>query len=271
MQQKKNIISIINSTANSCAAHTITTFMKHISMLALLLKTFALGARAEDYVITYTNDGTTYYLARKDQSSLQSVTIFDPTTCIWSCASNPNSMTAGTLNNSNTYGYLFQTVDGTRYFLSADGDALALVTSASSSNYTRWRTDGTYVYNRYSSSRSYYIGLSNNGVARQTNTTNASRPYPVTFTPVSTTFTNPSINGNTVLTAIGDYTYTSAGATYQTGGYTNYIFYGTNHYLLDNNNTAITPKAATLSETTWSLTANDYATINSSGAVTVGI
>ena len=57
MQQKKNIISIINSTANSYAAHTISTFMKHISMLALLLMAFALGARGQlaDGVYTINN------------------------------------------------------------------------------------------------------------------------------------------------------------------------------------------------------------------------
>lgn len=56
MQQKKNIISITTSAANSCAAHT-TTFMKHISMLALLLMTFALGARGQlaDGVYTINN------------------------------------------------------------------------------------------------------------------------------------------------------------------------------------------------------------------------
>ena len=267
MQQKKNTI-LTTSTANSRAAHTIPTLMKRITMMLALILSFAFGVRAADYVITYTNGGTTYYLARKDKSSLQSVTIFDPTTCIWSCASNTNGTEAGTLNNSNTYGYLFQTVNGTRYFLSADGDALALVTSASSSNYTRWRTNGTFVYNRYSSSRSYYIGLSNNGVARQTNQNNASRPYQVTFTPVSPTFTNPTINGNDVLTATGNYTYTASGAAYQAGGYTNYYFNSENHYY-NSDNSAITPKAATLSGTAWSISTNEYATINSSGVVTV--
>ena len=97
MQQKKNIISIINSAANSCAAHTIPTFMKHISLLALLLMTFALGARAADYVITYTNGGTTYYLGMNG-NKLQAKTTFD-ITCVWTCL---NGNTETTLGNNNS-------------------------------------------------------------------------------------------------------------------------------------------------------------------------
>jgi len=70
MQQKKNIISITTSAANSCAAHTITTFMKHISMLALLLMAFALGARGQGTVtITHywKNDGTPWSTSNLNQ------------------------------------------------------------------------------------------------------------------------------------------------------------------------------------------------------------
>ncbi len=70
MQQKKNIISITTSAANSCAAHTITTFMKHISMLALLLMAFALGARGQETVtITHywKNDGTPWSTSNLNQ------------------------------------------------------------------------------------------------------------------------------------------------------------------------------------------------------------
>lgn len=269
IMNKTNVFGAVQNSASSSSR--ISNFTKRFAVLTLLLLTFVLGARAADYVISYTNGGTTYYLARNGTTGVQRVTTFDPTTCIWSCASNTAGTTAGTLNNSNTYGYLFQTVNGTRYFLSAEDDALALVTSASSNNnsFTRWRTNGTYVYNRYSNSRSYYIGLSNNGVARQTNQSNASRPYQVTFTPVSPTLTNPTINGNDVLTATGNYTYTASGATYQAGGYVNYSFNNANHFF-DNNNTAITPEAATLNGTAWSISANEYVTINSStGVVTV--
>lgn len=253
-------------SARNFARNSANNF-RRIAVLLVLLLSFAFGAKAADYVISYTNGGTTYYLARNGTTGVQRVTTFDPTTCIWSCSSNTAGTTAGTLNNSNTYGYLFQTVNGTRYFLGAPDADLALATNVN--NYYRWRTNGTYVYNRYNSSNSYYINLAN-GVARSTTAYTASnaRPYEVTTPTVDVTSTNPTINGADVLTATGNYTYTASGAAYQAGGYVNYRFNNTDHYF-DNNNTAITPEAATLNGIAWSISANEYATINSSGIVTV--
>ncbi len=148
---------------------------KFLFTLALLLA--AAGARAADYVLAYVNGGTTYYLARNGTNAVQRVTTFNPTTCIWSCSSNTDGTTAGTLN-SDTYGYLFQTVNGTRYFLGAPDADLALATNVPN-NYYRWRTNDTYVYNRYNNN-SYYINL-NNGVERAwTESGTCARPYEVT-------------------------------------------------------------------------------------------
>ena len=233
---------------------------------ALLLT--AVGAKAADYVLAYVNGGTTYYLARNGTTAVQRVTTFDPTTCIWSCASNTAGTTAGTLNNSNTYGYLFQTVNSTRYFLGAPDADLALATNVPN-NYYRWRTNGTYVYNRYSGTYSYYVNLAN-GVARNTtaNTASNARPYEVTTSTVDATSTNPTINGADVLTATGNSTYTATGAAYRMG-YTNYNFNSANHYVDANGNSFTgTPANATLTYT-WSLESNSYATVNNSGVVTV--
>lgn len=151
---------------------------KFLFTLALLLA--AAGARAADYVLAYVNGGTTYYLARNGTNAVQRVTTFNPTTCIWSCSSNTDGTTAGTLNDSDAYGYLFQTVNGTRYFLNAGANALGLGTNAADNNYYRWRTNGTYVYNRYNNNyynNSYYINL-NNGVERAgTGSGTCARPY----------------------------------------------------------------------------------------------
>lgn len=248
---------------------------KFLFTLALLFA--AAGARAADYVISYTNDGTTYYLARNGTTAVQRVTTFDPTTCIWSCASNTAGTTAGTLNDNNTYGYLFQTVNGTRYFLGAPDADLALATNVpnnNNNNYYRWRTNGTYVYNRYNNNTSYYINLAN-GVVRNTtaNTASNARPYQVTTSTVDATSTNPTINGADVLTATGNSTYTATGAAYRIG-YTNYQFNNANHYFdSDGNSFTGTPGAATIGTYTWSLESNSYATLNTStgstGVVTV--
>ena len=71
-----------------------------------------------------------------------------------------------------------------------------------------------------------------------------------------------------MLTSTGNSTYTASGAAYREGGYTNYRFNNTDHFL--NGNTAITPANATIGTYTWSLDDNAYATVNStSGVVTV--
>ncbi|MBO5952151.1 MAG: hypothetical protein J6Q08_05490, partial [Bacteroidaceae bacterium] len=261
---KTNVFGAVQNSASSSSR--ISNFTKRFAVLTLLLLTFVLGTRAADYVISYTNGGTTYYLARNGTTGVQRVTTFDPTTCIWSCSSNTAGTTAGTLNNSNTYGYLFQTVNGTRYFLGAPDADLALATNVPN-NYYRWRTNGTYVYNRYNNSNSYYINLAN-GVDRSTtaNTASNARPYEVTTSTVDVTSTNPTINGADVLTATGNSTYTATGAAYQAGGYTNYRFNNADHFF--SGNTAITPANATLTYA-WSLESNSYATVNNSGVVTV--
>ena len=125
-----------------------------IMTAALLLA--ALPAKAEDYVLAYVNGNTTYYLARNGTSGVQRVTSFNPTTCIWSCSSATDGNTPGTLHNSNTYGYLYQTVGSTKYFLGAANNNLSLATNVPT-NYYRWRTNGTYVYNRYNNRREPYV------------------------------------------------------------------------------------------------------------------
>ena len=236
---------------------------KAVLILSLLMT--AVGAKAEDYVLAYVNGGTTYYLARNGTSGVERVTDFDPTTCVWSCASNTAGTTAGTLNNSNTYGYLYQTVGGTRYFLNASANALGLGTNAGADNYYRWRTNGTYVYNRYNNNTSYYINLAN-GVVRNTtaNTASNARPYAVTTSTVAGSLTGVTISGDETLTATGTYSYSASG-TY-TNSTTNYIFNGTNHY---------SPAQTTSTETTsgtWTVsgTGASYVSVNAStGAITV--
>ena len=225
------------------------------TLLFVVMMMGTVGAKAADYVLAYVNGNTTYYLARNGTTGVQRVMTFDPSTCIWSCASNTEGTTAGTLNNGNTYGYLYQMVNGTRYFLGAPSNAFALATNVPD-NYYRWRTNGTYVYNRYSNNYSYYINLAN-GVARNTtaNTASNARPYEVTTPNTATSSsTNPTISGADVLTTTGDTPeYTASGAAYQIG-YTNYRFNSADHYFDANGNSFTgTPSPATISYTSWSL------------------
>lgn len=252
-----------------------TNLTKRLAMLVTLLITFALGARAADYVITYTSGGTTYYLGMYG-NNLQAKTTFDHT-CIWTCLNGNTETTLGNQsrslrnkNNNNTY-YLTTSCEREGNWNNYTYTWGPLSVQPSASNI--WRSNNSNIYAYYSAGSGWGAWNRNASINVQSlsmidNNTNSSKNYQVTITDISTTSTNPTINGDDILTATGNYTYTASGAAYQAGGYVNYRFNNTDHYF-DNNNTAITPKAATLN-TAWSISANQYATINSSsGVVTV--
>lgn len=230
---------------------------KFLFTLALLLA--AAGARAADYVLTYTTGGTIYYLARNGTTGVQRVTNFDPTTCIWSCSSNTAGTTASTLGTSNRY--LFQTVNGTRYFLNYD---LGFRANTANNN-CRVRINNNLLY-FYSNDR-YIILSGNTPTYSTTTTTGRARADQITSNTVTSLSTNPTINGADVLTATGTSNYNATGAAYRIG-YTDYSFNGVHVYLDANGNTIGTPANATLTNT-WSLESNSYATVNNSGVVTV--
>ena len=228
---------------------------KHIHRLLLLLFLLlgSVGAKAADYVLAYVNGNTTYYLARNGTTGVQRVTAFDPTTCIWSCENAAG--TASQLNNSTTYGWLYQSVNNTKYYLSASSDNFSLVenpsktTGNNSQNYTCWRTNGTYVYNYYqyrqgltNRSYSYYINL-NNTPARNTNANTASnaRPYAITSSTVNatTTITVPAITPATAELDINDaQTFTASATATTTPAYTTYTFNNTTHYYFEGDYTS---------------------------------
>ena len=253
MQQKKNTI-LTTSTANSRAAHTIPTLMKRITVLLALILSFALGARAQsvimsgDYFLTHNVEGTSVNAA--------GTTTFNPATCLWQFAQDnyirPSDNNGDAITSNNNYlQYTSLTLgnDGFNWYRARNNESI-------------YHRTGTSSYNR----TYYYLRLNGTNWQISNNNSNNGKLIQVTITNnIPLTITNPTINGNDVLTATGNYTYTASGAVYQAGGYSNYRFNNTDHYF--DNNTAI--KAATLSGTAWSISTNEYATINSSGVVTV--
>ena len=172
--------------------------LHRIALLAILVLGFGATSRANDYVITYVgSNGTVCYLARSGTSEVERVTTFDFSTCVWSCENSAGE--SSTLNNSTTYGWLYQTVNDTKYYLSASTSSFTLVTDPSkttgnnSKNYTCWRTNGTYVYNYYqyrqgmsNKANSYYIGL-DNPPERTTSSTNSTNATPIEVTKTNST------------------------------------------------------------------------------------
>ncbi|MCQ2297857.1 MAG: Ig-like domain-containing protein [Bacteroidales bacterium] len=158
------------------------------SLLFLCLMLTSVGAWAADYVLTYTaNNGTTYYLARNGRTDVTRVNTFNPTTCIWSCENAAGA--AGTIGNNTTYGWLYQTVGGTKYYLKHGGTVGLTTTKATgtgnnSRNTTCWRTNGTYVYNYYrtNTTTTYFITLNGDPGSRTSANANCAIPYQVTTT-----------------------------------------------------------------------------------------
>lgn len=229
--------------------------------LVTLLLLGGMTAKAADYVLTYTTNGTTYYLARNGTSGVQRVSTFDPTTCIWSCASNTDGSTANTLATNNNR-YLFQTVNGTKYFLNY---SLGLRSTTANNNCRVRRTNSNLVY-FYSNTN--YIILSGATPTTSTSNTGAATAAEVTKSTTASISTAPSFSsGADILTATGNSNYTASAAAYRIG-YTNYTFSGASHYIDVNGNAFTgTPAAANISYS-WSLTPNDYATV--SGTTTTG-
>ena len=245
------------STLNgSHAAHSVYSPLRRLTLLVTLLMTFALGARAQSVIMS----GNNYLTHNEAGTSVNATatTTFNPSTCLWffeqdnyirTADKNGDAITAN--NNYLQYTSLTLGNDGFNWYRARNNQNIYHRTGNRNYTYYYLRLNGTNWQ------------ISNN------NSNNGGQLIQVSITPVSTTFTNPTINGNDALTVTGNYTYTASGAAYQAGGYTNYYFNSENHYY-NSDNSAITPKAAALSGTAWSISTNEYATINSStGVVTV--
>ena len=232
-----------NNTPNTPITNHPTR-LRHILLLALLALT-SVGIKAADYVLAYVNGGTTYYLARNGTSGVQRVRTFDPTTCIWSCEN--TSGAASTLQNNNTYGWLYQTVSGTKYYLKHGGTPGLTTTKSTSSgrrsyNTTCWRTNGTYIYNAYQANSNtittYFLDLNNNVSSTTTSSTTCARPYQTSSQSEDTT-TPPTISaalnsGNTGI----QLSHTNVSGTYLNYKYT--TIGNTTYYWLDGATTAYT-------------------------------
>lgn len=253
----KTIATTQRNTASTLHAHHSThnvhSPLRRLTLLVTLLMTFALGAKAQsvimsgDYFLTHNVEGTSVNAA--------GTTTFNPATCLW-YVDNRNIRTA----NSNG-----QAFNGNNYLQRNN------LSIGSGSQWSQAQNGSTIYYSQRigMSTTTYYLRL--NGTTWQVNSTNSNvgSLKAVNISAVATTSTPPTINGNDVLTTNGTYSYTASDAAYQAGGYTNYYFNSTDHYF-DSYNTAITPEQATLGKPTWSITNNNYATINSStGVVTV--
>ena len=236
------------STTIFSRTRSLRTTLRLAASLVLLLFG-SVEVTAQDLYVIHNGDN---YLSHNATTGAvnTTATTFSPTTCFWTISGNY-------LRPVNSSG----TVLGNLYLRPRSGNNTYSLNTNTSTNYASWNglSDGGQPY------YSRYLRL--NGTTWQVTNTNSNRGTLrlVTVTSVTTTSTNPTINGANALTAIGNSTYTASGAAYQSG-YTNYYFNSANHYADGSNNT-ISPAAATIGSPTWNLTTNSNATVNSSSGI----
>lgn len=226
---------------------------------------------AYDYVITYTTNNTTYYLGMNG-NSLQAKTTFDPT-CVWTCYNGDTETTLGSTsyslrNKNNSSYYLTTTCTRSGYFWNYSYSWSSITVQTSASNI--WRSSNATNGNVYAySDYQRYASIHVNNLSMQDNNNSDSKNVRVTVTTGINDISNPTISGNDFITSTGNSNYTASGAKYKVG-YTNYYFSNTDHYFdEDGNSFSGSPSNATIGTYTWSLTTNNYATVNNSGQVTV--
>ena len=143
-----NTIETALTTANasvmpvSNSTHTFRTFLRRLSLLAILLITFVSEASAAQYVIY----NGTHFLAIKNRNNIEATTTFNPATCIWTGPENGAS------------GYMSIEYNGSTYYLNKVNNSYTLSVSTSASS--RWNVKGSMIYTSISSmfgTRNYYI------------------------------------------------------------------------------------------------------------------
>ncbi|MEE0689914.1 MAG: chitobiase/beta-hexosaminidase C-terminal domain-containing protein, partial [Bacteroidaceae bacterium] len=237
MQQKKNTI-LTTSTANGRAAHTIPTLMKRITMMLALIVSFAFGARAADYVFTYTNGNYTYFLGE----STTPTTSFVPNASIYTGNS------GSTFRNANGY-----------YIRYNNGLAFS-------------KTTGTnFTINNQLAYYQFYLNI-NRDYSTWRISQNYDRLATANIVETETIITEFTISGDESISTTGiNNTYTHSNATY----YYAYRFNDKTYYSTDPADPASVTKPATglslpIGSYTWSISDNSYATVNAStGAITV--
>ena len=242
-------------TANSGTECRKSSYRKsnllcRLTMLVALLLTFALGAKAADYVFTYTNGNNTYFLGE----STTPTTSFVPNASIYSGTSGSTFRNANNVYIRYNDGLAFNTTTGTN--LTITNNNIAYVEEG-------WWGDTYYYYlnmrNANNSNRQWRMSDSNN---------NRATAYTVTTSSVINNFT---ISGDATIKTVGTYNYTHTNATYyDTYSFNNKTYYSTNASQAATT-TVPTNNLPSINEGyTWTISNNSYATVNAStGAITV--
>ena len=156
--------TLSNSTSTMSTTSSTHTFMQRLGMLIILLTTFALGAKAQNYYVFLNGSG--YYL-ENNNGSPRATTTFSPS-CVW--------IASGTLGNTSRS--LQSYIDNSKYLR---GSTNSLSIGNSQSN---WRTNNNYLRYRQNDSNQRYIGYQSDNFTFNNNNSSSRdfRAYSVTIT-----------------------------------------------------------------------------------------
>lgn len=236
------------------------------------------AAQAGDYVIIYTNNGTTYYLGMNG-NNLQAKIQFDPS-CIWvSSRTNLDGTSSSLQNKQNTARYLSTTC--TRNGI--NNYTWSALTASTTAN-VQWRGNNGNVY-AYASgtvwgvnwNRSASIGNGGNITTMRDDNATGSQFYAVTTTPnaLQDNTTAPAISIATADASGVQFTHSDISGTFlPANSYTTYTFNNNSiNWYDDANHGSNTPAATDVSTLiptyTWSIASGSGVSISSDGLLTV--
>ena len=163
IMKKTNVFGAVQNSASSSSR--ITNFTKRFAVLTLLLLTFVLGTRAQNYYVFLNDSG--YYL-ENNNGSPRATTTFSPS-CVWIASRTLSSYTSSSLQSY---------IDDSDYLR---GSTSSLSIGNSQSN---WRTNDDYLRYRQSTNNQRYIGYQNTNFTFNSNSSSSRdfRAYSVDIT-----------------------------------------------------------------------------------------
>jgi hypothetical protein len=260
----KAISNLTNSTMQSSKKTLFSRMYYRFGMIVRALIFVALLSTGNSSLKAQTNyvfyNGTYNYLYN-DNGSLKSGGLRFDKSSVWTASGSLGTISSYTNNNQQLY--TSNNNNGT-VSLRASGSTWYQNT------YLATRTgnwNATYYYLKATNATSFTTSNSNGG--------NRYTPYSVTIDDLRPGFSSFEITGGEErFNTTGSSTYGHTNATYINQAYTHYYFNGNNYYVDESNTSTTTAPGSvinTASAYTWSLSdnANGYATVNSSGVVTV--
>ncbi|MBO7259899.1 MAG: chitobiase/beta-hexosaminidase C-terminal domain-containing protein, partial [Bacteroidaceae bacterium] len=151
---KTNVFGAVQNSASSSSR--ILNFTKRLTVLTLLLLTFALGVRAADYVFLYYNSSTFHIMQHNGSGTISDASTFTYANCVWSGTS------GGPFTNNGYYLYpSSSSVEAREQSSDCIISGNTISRSGNSSRYLRYNNGWTGTSNYQNATACVYVVTSN--------------------------------------------------------------------------------------------------------------